>query len=98
MRLLPFPEEWPAAVHTAISVLAMLALVGAILLFSFAIAGSNHFEHHITKTSSNTWYIDDPNNAPEKWIGQTCATEGKKVLQVQSPGGSYDSLNIVCAP
>jgi hypothetical protein len=98
MRILPFPEKWGETRNTILSVLFIAVCVCFVVGFVIAVAAPGHFEHHVKKTSPNTWYIDDPNNAPEKWIGQTCASEGKKVLQVQSPGGSYDSLNIVCAP
>lgn len=52
----------------------------------------------ITKTSKNTWTIYDPNNGPDQYLDKTCATEGREVRSVTTPGEAYEWLYVVCAP
>lgn len=98
MRLLPFPKGWPDAVHTALSLLAMLVVVGAITTFIIVVIGSSHFDPRVIKTSDNTWHIYAPNNNPEDFIASTCQKDGKRVVQLFAADDTYDELNVVCAP
>lgn len=71
--------------------------MGLVFALSYVWATSApKFKLEITKTSQNTWRIEDPNNDPGKYVGRTCATEGKAVKQLESPSESYDELLVVC--
>ena len=56
---------------------------------------SEHLE--VKRTSENTWRIYDPDSDPELYIDRTCETEGKVVVQLQTPGEAYEYINVVCA-
>lgn len=56
---------------------------------------SGHLE--VKRTSENTWRIYDPDSDPELYVDRTCETEGKVVVQLQTPGEAYEYINVVCA-
>lgn len=78
----------------------MVCVIGlflvAIITYVLVIATNGHFEHKVTKTSPNTWHVEDPNNEPEKWLGETCASEGKTIANLSARANDYDSLDVVC--
>ena len=70
-----------------------LVLVG---LGTYVVVAATNLEHKVTKTSPNTWHVEDPNNHPEKWLGETCASEGKTIANLSARANDYDSLDVVC--
>jgi hypothetical protein len=51
----------------------------------------------VNKTSNNTWTIYDPDYSPDRYLDQTCQSEGKLVANLTAPGEAYGWLYVTCA-
>lgn len=58
--------------------------------------GSSSDGVDVRKVSANTWEIHDPDSYPNRHVKETCETEGKVVVDLDTPGEAYDWLNVTC--
>lgn len=76
---------------------AIPIILGFALLLAWVIlpaAGMN--DPKVTRTSPNTWHIEDPNNHPGRYVSRTCAVDGLKVSSLTTNGNAYDQMDVVC--
>lgn len=52
----------------------------------------------ITKTSTNTYEIYDPDSWPDHYIDRTCDKDGREVIGLDTPGEAYEYIVVVCGP
>lgn len=50
----------------------------------------------VRKNSKNTWEIYDKDSWPERYVDQTCDTENRPVIDLNTPGEAYEWLEVVC--
>lgn len=68
-----------------------------LLAVVYVIVPAGHVYHvKITRTSPNTWHIEDPNNHPGRYVSRTCAVDGLKVSSLTTNGNAYDQMDVVC--